>query len=249
MTCEAIQGKNGYNIPVRHTLTGTERTVVLISHGFGSSKESPTVQMLAAALPPLGLGTLAFDFPAHGDSPVDGDMLSVGHCLDDLSAAEARARALCPGAEIVYFASSFGAYLNLIYLATRPHAGDKAFLRSAAVEMPLLFRQRTPEEQAPLAARGYEMLDLGYARPIKVTQAFVDDLDAHDVFRLYRAGAARVAMVHGDRDETAPVEAAVRFADRFGAALTIIPGGDHRLSIPGAPERVLALAAAFFTGP
>jgi hypothetical protein len=41
-----------------------------------------------------------------------------------------------PEAEICYFSSSFGAYITLIYLTTREHRGKKAFLRSAAVNMP-----------------------------------------------------------------------------------------------------------------
>jgi hypothetical protein len=28
--------------------------------------------------------------------------------------------------------------------------------------------------------------------------------------------------------------------------LTVVPDGDHRLSVPGAPEQVLKLATAFF---
>ena len=43
-------------------------------------------------------------------------------------------------------------------------------------------------------------------------------------------------------------EEARRFAVRFQIPLTVIPGGDHRLSIPGAPELVLERAAAFFLG-
>ena len=151
MTQELLSGLNGYNIPCRHTIQGGESMVCLITHGFGSSKDSPTAQLLAGELPRHGIGTLALDLPAHGDSPVDGDALSIRHCLDDLARAEARALELAPGARVVYFSSSFGAYLNLIYLSTRPHRGTRSFLRSAAVEMPLLFHSPTPEQAEELA--------------------------------------------------------------------------------------------------
>ena len=151
MTQELLSGLNGYDIPCRHTIQGGESMVCLITHGFGSSKDSPTAQLLAGELPRHGIGTLALDLPAHGDSPVDGDALSIRHCLDDLARAEARALELAPGARVVYFSSSFGAYLNLIYLSTRPHRGTRSFLRSAAVEMPLLFHTPTPEQAEELA--------------------------------------------------------------------------------------------------
>ena len=152
MTQELLSGLNGYDIPCRHTIQGGESMVCLITHGFGSSKDSPTAQLLAGELPRHGIGTLALDLPAHGDSPVDGDALSIRHCLDDLARAEARALELAPGARVVYFSSSFGAYLNLIYLSTRPHRGTRSFLRNAAVEMPLLFHSPTPEQAEELAA-------------------------------------------------------------------------------------------------
>lgn len=248
MTRETIPGKNGYPIPCLHNLSGKEKNVCIISHGLGSSKDSPTAGLLARGLGAYGIGVLAFDFPAHGESPVDGSMLSIDHCMDDLASAEARALELAPGAGICYFSSSFGAYVNLLYLSCRPHRGSRSFLRSAAVEMPKLLHARTPEELAQLSGRGYLMLDMeGYVRPLKLTREFLADLDAHDLFRLYRRDAAEVAMAHGDRDDTASPEAARRFARQFGAALTVFPGGGHSLNGPGMAERVLRLAGEFFS--
>lgn len=194
MTQELLSGLNGYNIPCRHTIQGGESMVCLITHGFGSSKDSPTAQLLAGELPRHGIGTLALDLPAHGDSPVDGDALSIRHCLDDLARAEARALELAPGARVVYFSSSFGAYL-------------------------------------------------------KLTPAFLADLDAHDLFQLYRSGEERVCMIHGDEDQTASPEAARRFAQTFGARLIQVPGGDHSLSGPGMPQLVVREALEFYLAP
>lgn len=250
MTGEVLKGRNGYDIPCIHTLTGSEKMVAIVVHGFGSSKESPTAAMLGAEFPHRGIGTFAFDFPAHGESPVDGTELSMEHCMDDLASAEERVRQLCPDAEIVYFGSSFGAYTTLLYLAERQHEGRRAFLRSAAVEMPLLFHDKMPEEEATLAAQGYLMLDRGYVRPLKLTQNFFADLDAHDVFEIYKGGiepgSFLIGMVHGTEDDTASPGAARRFAMLTGAELTEIFEGDHRLSGKGMPERVTALAHEFF---
>ena len=59
MTQELLSGLNGYDIPCRHTIQGGESMVCLITHGFGSSKDSPTAQLLAGELPRHGIGTLA----------------------------------------------------------------------------------------------------------------------------------------------------------------------------------------------
>lgn len=250
MNRSIIQSGAGYEICCGHTLTGTEDKVVLIMHGFGSSKKSFTAEMLAERLPAAGIGTFAFDFPAHGESPAAGEQLTLANCLADMEAAEEEIKRLAPGAEIGYFGSSFGAYMTLLYLASAAErnrkTGKKAFLRSAAVEMPKLLPNKTPEGATSLAERGYLIADEDYQRPLKLTRRFFHELDANDVFQKYKAWTARLAMVHGGADEVASPEAAARFAEFAGAELTMIPGGDHSLSLPGMPERVLALALSFF---
>lgn len=124
MTQELLSGLNGYNIPCRHTIQGGESMVCLITHGFGSSKDSPTAQLLAGELPRHGIGTLGTGPPRSRGQPVDGDALSIRHCLDDLARAEAPGPGAGPRGRVVYFSSSFGAYLNLIYLSTPPPPGD-----------------------------------------------------------------------------------------------------------------------------
>ena len=51
-----ITGTGGYEIPCAHTLTGGEHTVVIVSHGFGSTKESSTALMLAHGMAGHGAG-------------------------------------------------------------------------------------------------------------------------------------------------------------------------------------------------
>jgi pimeloyl-ACP methyl ester carboxylesterase len=247
MKKEIIRGLNGYDIPCLSNLSGAEKMIIIICHGFGGCKEGPTAQAIAAALPEHGIGTYSFDFPAHGDSPVDGEQLRIFNCLNDLTAVEAHILKLMPEAEIAYFSSSFGAYINLIYLATCPHAGKKSFLRCAAVDMPRLLRKGTsPGQYAQLEAQGYTIMDYGYVRPLKVMREFYGDLELHNVFNLCWPDMAELAMIHGDADKTASVVDVRRFAKLFGARLTEIKGADHCFMIPGGIEQVIDAAVQFF---
>ncbi|MCI8645710.1 MAG: alpha/beta hydrolase [Firmicutes bacterium] len=249
MTETTIKGTNGYEIPCVYTLTGAEKKAVLVIHGFGSSKESPTAQMLTEHFPKQGIGTLALDLPAHGESPVGGECLTLANCLADMKAAEQEIKRLAPEAELLYFGSSFGAYLTLLLLASGKAGGKKAFLRSSAVEMPKILRERAFEHRGLLEKQGYLMADEDYVRPLKLMGEFFDELEANDVFETYKAGCAEgteLYMVHGSLDETASFEAAKAFAGLAGARFTALEGGDHRLSLAGMPERVTELAAGFF---
>jgi len=252
MRREAVSGRNNYDIASLHNISGDEELVIIISHGFGSSKESPTAVTLMETLDARGIGAFAYDFPGHGESPVGGEMLRIENCLDDLAAVEAHVRTIAPRAEIMYFSSSFGAYINLIYLAKRTHVGSKSFLRSAAVNMPGIFRDaETPELTKQLEEQGYFVMDKDYVRPLKITREFCDDLAANDVFSLYKPGIienrTKIAMIHGDADETASVKDARRFAFQSGADLLIVEGGSHRLMDPGQMDLVMKAAMDFFT--
>ena len=71
-----LPSRRGDRIPCHDNWEGQSR-VVIVCHGFGSSKESPMVQALHRALPERGIGVWSFDFPAHGDSPMgqEGSLL------------------------------------------------------------------------------------------------------------------------------------------------------------------------------
>ncbi len=251
MIIETIPGRNNYDIACLHNITGGEKVAVIISHGFGSSKESPTATALTEVLTVRGMGAFAYDFPGHGESPVDGGMLRIKNCLDDLATVEAHVHKIAPQAEIMYFSSSFGAYINLLYLAERTHMGTRSFLRSAAVNMPTIFRDgETPEIRKQLKEQGYFIRNMDYVRPLKVTREFCDDLAANDVFSLNKPGIiknrAQIAMIHGSADETASVEDARRFASQSSADLLIVEGGSHRLMDPGQMDLVIETAIDFF---
>ena len=230
-----------YPIPCTYEINPSDSSVCIIIHGFGSSKQSPTAQMMLSALRFAGVGVIAFDFPAHGESPVDGDFLRLPYCLADLSSVEQFALNIAKNAEICYFGSSFGAYITLLHLSSGNAVGSRAFLRSAAVSMPQLFKNRILARPVDFKRDGF-ILDEQYYRPLKLTQALADDFERSDVFELYKPGSANLHMIHGTLDEIASPDDALRFAKEKSADITLIAGGDHQLSITGAPEKVARIA-------
>jgi pimeloyl-ACP methyl ester carboxylesterase len=247
-----ISENREYAIPCVYDINGREKTVCVIIHGFGSSKESTTAKMMLKELPLIGIGAIALDLPAHGESEVEGDYLRIANCLADIAATEELTRKLAPEAEIVYFGSSFGAYITLLHLLEKKQDKSRAFLRAAAVNMPELLANRlTPEQKACLEDTGevdFYKTEHGYIRDLKLIQGFFDDLAAHDVFSLWSEGIAELKMIHGEFDEEVQLSDVRRFAEMYHVPLHVIEKGDHQLSIPGAPEQVLKIATEFFLG-
>ncbi len=254
MKREWLQGNNGYQIPVCNQIDGKER-VIIVCHGFGSSKDSPMVEALRQEMPRHGIGTYSFDFPCHGESPVQGAALRVENCLSDLRAVESQVRRIAPESQVSFFGSSFGAYIVLLYLARRGQEPTRAVLRFAAVDMWGIIQrwfQETPPvwhlDPAGDADKDDLTLDYAYQRQMRIPRAFIRDLEENPVEPLYPRAGIKISMIHGEADSTASYEAARRFAKRAGAALHTVHNGEHRLMGTGEMEQVLDCAVRFLQG-
>lgn len=251
MKKEWLKSKFGYDIPCCNQINGEEKTLI-ICHGFGSSKDSPMIKALQKVMPTKGIGTYSFDFPAHGESPVNGSFLRVPHCLEDLKTVENHILQLSPHSQICYFGSSFGAYIMFLYLAMYPHSGQKSFARSAAVTMSQIFQGWLTEYKlTPQALTGGNpiqdsfKLDDIYSRSFFITRAFLTDLEQYDLFRLYPKEVGSLYMIHGSLDCTAPALDAARFAKLSGATFQLLKGAEHRLMGSGEMDIVLESAIKF----
>lgn len=241
-------------IPYVFEGNGDEKLIVIISHGFGSSKNSNTAVTVAEKLRSAGIGAVRYDFPAHGESEVDGDEFIMKNCVDDLERIENMVAEKYPNAEIAYFSSSFGAFTNLIYLSTRKHRGTKSFLRCSAVDMPGIVRDwLTEEDMENMVKDGYLIIEEDYDRPLKVTLELYEDLQKINLFACdkvsdggFPSAGTKLRMIHGTADDTAPYPDAVRFSEQYGIELISVEGADHSFTSEGAMDIVRQKALEFF---
>ena len=228
------------------------RGIVIAIHGFSSSKECPTYQLLLRRMPPEGFGVIGIDLPGHGFEESAREELRIDGALDSIQTAEQYATEHYPGIKICYFASSFGAYLTGLYISTRPHFGRKAFFRSAAVNMPDLFVKEHPTEKdrkmlQVLEERGYFEAKFETSRPVRITRGMYHDLETTDLFEIFnknRYGDNKVMMVHGAEDSTIDPNVAIRFAEQFDIPIRLLEKEDH--SLAGVAEQVADLAIDFY---
>ena len=212
---------NGHEVPCIAEFPQDPRKLVLVIHGYDSSKESENAANLMRTLPMKGFGVIAYDQPNHGNAQAAAEKLTIENCLDSLACVEGYLAGRFPGTEICYFGSSFGAYILGIYLTTRQHRGRKAFMRCAAVNFPQL-----------------EIDDRAKA---------LEPVDLFDLFEQSRPDDVQFAFAHGECDSSVPVEAAKEFTERFGYPLTVFPGEEHPIcTYPESPIRVARLAAELF---
>lgn len=250
-----IEKKNSHLVSCLSEVPADPKGIVIAVHGFASSKESATYQMLLEQFPKRGLGVIALDLPGHGTNESLSEELRIESCKDSLEAAEKYALEHYPGCPVVYFASSFGAYITALYISTREHTGRKAFFRSAAVNMPDLFVRRNPTEEdlkalEDLRKTGYLDIDMPPHRPVRLTFGMYKDLEGTDLFRCFdpeHFGAHSFLMVHGTEDTVIDPAKAKRFAEQYKIPIRFFEDEGHSLSDhPGTPEVVMDLAYRFF---
>lgn len=250
-----LKKENGYMIPCISDIPENADAVVIMIHGFESCKECPTGQLLLRRMPPAGIGVICYDQPGHGTAEARKEELRIANCMDSLARVEEYIQEDYPDKKIFYFASSYGAYMTGLYISTRPHAGEKLFMRSAAVCMPELFLYPpdTSENQImrrDLKEKGYFTPNMNLGDPVKVTKGMMEDLAGNDLFEVFGRsdhGGTRVEMVHGEKDAVIPLAKAQAFAEKFQIPLTVMKGQGHSISEdPAAPDKVADLAIQFF---
>lgn len=263
-----LKTDSGLPVPCELAFPEEPKAFVIITHGFGSSKESSTAQMMLKDLPPAGFGAIAYDLPAHGSADAADTPLSCENCMDHLRTVESYIAERFVFPRIFFFSSSFGAYITLLSFSKHAHLGDRLFLRSAAVNMPELFAEH-PEKpgnteepwdeeysreeiMSEIDRQGYYVLELADSAPVRITRQFLDDMNEGDLF----AAASRipfdeieVMMVHGEKDRVIDPEAAKNFAAENNIPLTMMAGEVHTLSADkDSPAKVSQMAIRFFSG-
>ena len=62
-----IKSRTKFDIPANFIFSKEQKAVLIVVHGFASSKESPTCKRLEEIMPKIGISTIAIDLPNHGE--------------------------------------------------------------------------------------------------------------------------------------------------------------------------------------
>lgn len=213
----------------------TPRGAVILCHGMDSNKNSEKMVFLAEELAGADVLALRFDFSYVGESSGCFADITCSGELDDLKAAYALIRKLMPG-KVAVLGSSMGGTIALLLAALEPDIAALATI--AAPFHPENFPRRilTEAQLSSWRKRGFVIHN---GRRLNVS--LLDDLETLDLPRAARAVKCPTLVLHGDQDEVVPVEEAYELNRCLPEPkrLSILRGGDHRLSDPALMRRAL----------
>ncbi|HDV7284642.1 TPA: alpha/beta fold hydrolase [Mannheimia haemolytica] len=218
--------------------------VVIVLHGFGSSKDLKSNTKFGERLSSKykGYAALAFDFPCHGDDA--RKKLSVEESITYLQLVINYAKTSLNAKNLYAYGTSFGGYLTLKYLAEKGNPFRKIALRAPAVQIYHSLMNRLSEEEQQKLAKGREIL-WGFDRQMKISQAFFDELT--DITQNdYLDYAEQILILHGTEDEMVALSTSQQFADNNVIELLPIEGADHAFSNPKLMDIAIGKIVEFF---
>ena len=247
MEKEILLSRGNLEIPCKHTEPddGVIRRLVLGVHGLGGSARDQIQTGIAEEMDMFYAATFRFDFPVHGESPLESEYFSVHNCVECLLAVAQYAREQYPEVEdLCIFATGFGAYITLVALEDllAMPGRVKLVLQTPSVRM----------HETLLAMKGISLPTLkamGVAsftrrRRLDVTYELYEEMRENFVMGSY---PIPMLILHGEEDSYIRMEDILHFR-RINelSKLVIIPGTSHRFLEDGAWDMVLDLTRDWF---
>ncbi|WP_253278132.1 bifunctional alpha/beta hydrolase/OsmC family protein [Variovorax paradoxus] len=223
---------------------GIERGWALFAHCFTCGKNNLAAVRIARSLASMGIGVLRFDFRGLGDSEGSFAESSLALNVHDLVAA-ADAMAAARMAPDLLIGHSLGGSAMLAAAGRIASARAVATI-AAPFDVAHVLRLLDPVGLARLAAEEQSMVKVS-GRPMVVSKAFVEDLDAHDQGARIAALHRPLLLLHAPHDRTVDIENATRIflAARHPKSFVSLDGADHLLSRREDAEHVAQLIAAW----
>ena len=213
------------------------KSVVIGVHGFAGDKESSMLNRLAETIVESGSILICFDFPSHGESPVNESELTVENCKKDLLAVAKYVNTKYPNTQKSIFATSFGGYISL--LCYDMLSDFKFVLRAPAITMPSLLLNNVLKISAD-AFKTQGFVDCGFERKIRLPYSFYTELQEQEDL-LNKDYQRPIHIFYGDMDDIVPPEIILAFSNKHKSTeVFLIKGADHRFKNPGEIDTIVS---------
>ena len=214
--------------------------ILICLHGFAGDKNSSVIAALSDVLDKSGIGIIAPDWPAHGESRAEDEELTVENCLSDLQTIIeeiGQRRIFC-------FATSFGGYIAALYRNDHPEVFEKTVLRSPALKIADSFRKIIGEDKFRKIENG-EKIEVGFERIMLLGNGFYQSLVRNPVYDVPAVHPESVLILQGDEDDVVDPSLICEYARKNGIRLELFEGTDHRYKKPGELEHIVEATVDF----
>lgn len=221
--------------------------MVVFVHGFGGHKDNGAAEKFAQRVLSKykRIGIVTFDLPCHGEDVKKKLILS--DCLAYLDHVVAHLRENYDCRELYAYATSFGGYLTLKYLAENGNPFRKVALRCPAVNMYGIFMEKLLSPQDLAMLEKGKAVPIGFDRKVPVTREFLFALRDGDIQGLdFLDYAEDILIIQGTADEMVSYDTVWNFSQEQLMEFEAVSGADHRFRANGTMEQAIKAILAFF---
>ena len=218
------------------------RPIIILCHGFTSSKESPTYIKLEEIFNNNNISTLRFDFYGHGESEGMFEDVTVSEAVDDILRA------------IDFLKEKGYSRIGLVGSSFGGSSSIMAASRTNDLFALGLIAPVSDYEEVAIKKYGKESIERGYVNhlkkdggKLKINYSFFEDFKNNNGYEAAKKIRIPVLIVHGDSDQTVPLEQSKKTSKLIeNCKLEIIEGGGHSFKYePENFKKVIKLISDF----
>jgi pimeloyl-ACP methyl ester carboxylesterase len=223
----------------------TSRPIIILCHGFSTSKNNHTNTQLERILNKSSISTFRFDFFGHGESDGLFENITTSEAVDDILSAIKFLKSKSYS-KIALVGSSFGGIASII-AASRT---DDLF--ALALKAPVSdYKERDIEIKGENFIRdwkekGYRYYISGNGEKHKLNYTFFEDYDNNNGYEAAKKIKIPTLIIHGDADIDVPIKQSRKTATLIqNSKLVELKNCSHHFDNPGEFEKMLDLIASF----
>jgi hypothetical protein len=219
--------------------------IIILCHGFSSSKEGRTYTSLEAILNKNGISDFRFDFFGHGESQGLFENITTSEAVDDVLKAIVFLQKK-GYTKIGLMGSSFGGMASLLAASQSDVPYVLALKSPVSDYRSMALTQRSDSEIQDWKERGVMEFESMNNEKRRLSYAFYEDAKNIHAYKPAPYIKAPTLIVHGEADETVPVKQSRKVVKLIPKAkLITLPGCDHIYSNPDHFDRLLNLLSQF----
>ncbi len=222
--------------------------IVLYGHGFGGHMDNKAAERFADRVlrKVKNTAVVTFNWPCHGNDVLKN--LKLSDCDAYLAIVTDYLKRTLSAREIYGYATSFGGYLFLKYIAEHGSPFTRLALRCPVIDMyDILVNRIMTSENRESLQKGREVL-VGFDRKIRVSPRFVEEIQNKSLNGLdFTEQSEHILIIHGTRDEIVPFDESRTFSDDNMIGFVPIEGADHRFQNPIHMEEATKAILSFFS--
>ena len=221
------------------------RPLIVLCHGFTTSKDGRTYTRLEEILNRKAFSTFRFDFFGHGESDGKFEDITISEAVDDVQSA-IRFVKDTGYTRIGLVGSSFGGFASLLAAVQDDDLFVLALKSPVSDYLGLLIARDHDRDIQAWKQNGFIQIETTEGKTERLNYSFFADAEKIQGYAIAERIKAPTLIVHGDRDETVPLEQSQKTAALIpDCRLAIIEGADHTYSDPQHFERMLGCISRF----